>query len=183
MLGNQTVSAPNNWWGTTVTATIDAGIRDGFDQVGLGFLQYTPILTGTQATTSTCSCTAPVIGPLPGPFSRYVGQNAVLAISATATGTPTYQWKRNSVPLVNNGHFSGVATNTLTINSVYDPGTGPDWTDAGSYSCQVTNLCGSVTSGNINFTVLVCAADFNNSGILEVADIFAFLNAWFAGCP
>jgi hypothetical protein len=28
-----------------------------------------------------------------------------------------------------------------------------------------------------------CAADFNHSGTLEVADIFAFLNAWFAGCP
>jgi hypothetical protein len=26
-------------------------------------------------------------------------------------------------------------------------------------------------------------ADYNNSGTLEVADIFAFLNAWFAGSP
>lgn len=28
-----------------------------------------------------------------------------------------------------------------------------------------------------------CAADFNGNGTLEVADIFAFLNAWFAGSP
>jgi hypothetical protein len=28
-----------------------------------------------------------------------------------------------------------------------------------------------------------CPADFSNSGGLAVADIFAFLNAWFAGCP
>ncbi len=28
-----------------------------------------------------------------------------------------------------------------------------------------------------------CPADFNNSGALEVQDIFDFLGAWFAGCP
>ncbi|HMN41225.1 MAG TPA: hypothetical protein PKE29_10295 [Phycisphaerales bacterium] len=28
-----------------------------------------------------------------------------------------------------------------------------------------------------------CPADFNHTGSLEVADIFDFLNGWFAGCP
>ncbi len=28
-----------------------------------------------------------------------------------------------------------------------------------------------------------CLADANNDGVVEVADIFAFLSAWFAGCP
>ena len=28
-----------------------------------------------------------------------------------------------------------------------------------------------------------CLADFNNSGTIEVQDIFDFLNAWFAGSP
>ena len=28
-----------------------------------------------------------------------------------------------------------------------------------------------------------CPADFNKSGALEIADVFDFLNAWFAGCP
>ncbi|HMN42452.1 MAG TPA: hypothetical protein PKE29_16550 [Phycisphaerales bacterium] len=28
-----------------------------------------------------------------------------------------------------------------------------------------------------------CPADFDHSGSLQVADVFAFLNAWFAGCP
>ena len=112
-----------------------------------------------------------------------MNQSATFAILATATGTPSYQWRRNNVNLINNGHFSGVTTNTLTINSVYDPGTGPDWTDAGAYTCIVTNLCGSTSTGNINFTVLVCAADFNQSGIISVQDIFDFLAAYFVGCP
>ncbi|HMN41109.1 MAG TPA: GC-type dockerin domain-anchored protein [Phycisphaerales bacterium] len=32
-------------------------------------------------------------------------------------------------------------------------------------------------------TPRTCPADFNGNGTLEVADIFAFLNAWFAGSP
>jgi len=28
-----------------------------------------------------------------------------------------------------------------------------------------------------------CAADFDGNGTREVADIFAFLSLWFAGCP
>ena len=32
-------------------------------------------------------------------------------------------------------------------------------------------------------TAGICPSDFNCSGTLEVADIFAFLNAWFAGAP
>jgi hypothetical protein len=28
-----------------------------------------------------------------------------------------------------------------------------------------------------------CPTDANNSGQLEIADVFAYLNAWFAGCP
>jgi hypothetical protein len=28
-----------------------------------------------------------------------------------------------------------------------------------------------------------CRADFDESGGLAVADIFSFLNSWFAGCP
>ncbi|HMN40040.1 MAG TPA: immunoglobulin domain-containing protein [Phycisphaerales bacterium] len=182
MLSNTSVAAPNNWWGTTVATTIDAGIRDGFDQVGLGFLTYTPNLAGLQSTTSTCACTAPAITAQPGPFARYNGQTATFAITATATGTPTYTWKRNGVPLANGGRISGANTNTLVINPVARNGSESAWTDSGAYTCDVTNVCGTATS-SVYFTALWCAADFNQTGTLEVADIFTFLNAWFAGCP
>jgi hypothetical protein len=32
-------------------------------------------------------------------------------------------------------------------------------------------------------TCIACPSDFDGSGGLAVADIFAFLNSWFAGCP
>ncbi len=51
----------------------------------------------------------------------------------------------------------------------------------GSFRMAVTNACGTTTSDAAALTI--CAADFNCSGTLEVADIFAFLNAWFAGDP
>jgi hypothetical protein len=47
--------------------------------------------------------------------------------------------------------------------------------DAGSASGAVQSLRGGF------LTPQTCPADFNASGTLEVADIFAFLNAWFAG--
>jgi hypothetical protein len=32
-------------------------------------------------------------------------------------------------------------------------------------------------------TCKACPADFNNSGAVNIQDIFDFLTAWFAGCP
>jgi len=39
--------------------------------------------------------------------------------------------------------------------------------------CQITSCDG----------IQECRADFDNSGTVAVPDIFAFLSAWFAGCP
>ncbi|MCC6322531.1 MAG: immunoglobulin domain-containing protein [Phycisphaerales bacterium] len=178
-----TISAPNNWWGTTSTSAIDAGIKDGFDQVGLGFLQYATPLSGDWTETSTCACTVPVITSWSPDETKYVGQTATFSVIASATGAPSYQWKRNNVALTNNGHFSGVTTPTMMVNNIYDPGSGPGWTDAGAYTCVVSNVCGTVESVAMNLTVQVCAADFNMSGIVSIQDLFDFLGAYFAGCP
>lgn len=43
--GSSNIPMANNYWGTTNTALIDAGIRDGNDQGGLGLVQYLPVLT------------------------------------------------------------------------------------------------------------------------------------------
>ncbi len=182
MLSNTSITAANNWWGTTVASSIDASIRDGFDQVGLGFFTYTPNLANFEATTTTCACTAPVITAQPAAFSKYNGQTATFAITATATGTPTYTWKRNGVPLANTGRISGVNTSTLVISPVARNGSESGWTDSGTYTCDVTNVCGTATS-SCSFTANWCKADFNENASLAIGDIFDFLNAWFAGCP
>ncbi|HVU64052.1 MAG TPA: GC-type dockerin domain-anchored protein [Phycisphaerales bacterium] len=60
------------------------------------------------------------------------------------------------------------------ISAINDHGTYAVWgTRAGTTSTQAAFL---VTPEH-------CTADFDGSGAAEVADIFAFLNAWFAGNP
>lgn len=46
-----------------------------------------------------------------------------------------------------------------------------------------TNVCGAADSNFAIRTTPVCAADFNQSGIISVQNIFDFLAAYFAGCP
>ncbi len=54
-------------------------------------------------------------------------------------------------------------------------------------ACAPSRFAGpgsSCTAQTINGPVNACCkADFDGSGHLEVADIFVFLNSWFAGCP
>ncbi len=52
--------------------------------------------------------------------------------------TLSFQWRRNGVPLTNNGHFSGVTTPALTITNTCHP-------DSGYYGVLVTNSGGTVT--------------------------------------
>ncbi|MBY0263070.1 MAG: hypothetical protein K2Q20_12050, partial [Phycisphaerales bacterium] len=52
------------------------------------------------------------------------------------------------------------------------------------YLVRVSGFDDAVGRGNLSFSVVAdCAADFNRSGARDVSDIFAFLSAWFGGCP
>lgn len=64
-----------------------------------------------------------------------VGQPLNLIVAATGT-TPTFQWRLNNTNLI------GQTNDTLSFNSLT---TG----NSGTYTCVVSNSCGSVTSNNI----------------------------------
>ncbi len=182
LIGGSSLTVANNWWGSTNAPSIDARILDGLDQIGLGLALYTPFLNGPFAS-GPCNCVQPTVSALPPSISVYGGQTVAMSVSATGTAPLTYQWFRNGLPVANGGRFSGANTTTLTISPVARNGDEPAWTDSGSYHCVATNLCGSVASSPAFLSVTNCAADFNNSGMLDFNDIFDFLNAWFAGCP
>ncbi len=56
--------------------------------------------------------------------------------------------------------------------------------DSSGYDCVVSSACGTATTDAAALTVLnCCPADFNGNGERSPQDIFAFLNAYFAGCP
>lgn len=182
ILGGSTLNVANNWWGTTSTPAIDARIKDGFDQIGLGFATYTPLLTGPFAS-GPCNCILPAFSSGPASVAAYSGQAAIFSVVATGTPAPLYQWYRNNQPILNGGRFSGATTPTLTISPLPRNGDDFTWTDSGFYHCTATNLCGTATSTPANLTVTNCGPDYNNNGMVDFNDIFDFLNAWFAGCP
>lgn len=104
--------------------------------------------------------------------------SATFAVSTGAPGPLSYQWRRNGVPLADGPTVQGSVTDTLTLG----PLTLAD--DNGAYDCIITTPCGELRSDPIALGVAnACAADFDADGTLGVPDIFAFLSAWFAGCP
>jgi hypothetical protein len=100
------------------------------------------------------------------------------AVSTGAPGPLSYQWRRNGVPISNGPTVQGATSDTLTLGPLALAD------DNGAYDCVVTTACGQLRSDPIALGVgNTCPADFDGNGTLNVPDIFAFLSAWFAGCP
>ncbi len=114
-------------------------------------------------------CVPPVPSIVANRVTVCKGGTAILGVTATGT-LPAFQWRRQPGSTVIPGEIGA----ELVISNA-------GVSDAGLYDCVVSNDCGTVTTETIQ--LVLCIADFNCSGGLSVADIFAFLNAWFAGDP
>jgi len=122
------------------------------------------------------------IGTHPSPISTCTDIAISFAISASGTPPFTYQWSRNGTPIDPQANASA-ATATLTIPSVQVG-------DSGSYSCTITNACGSATSNAATLAVTQCCGrsdvagpgqSVGPDGELTADDIIVFLNWFFAG--
>jgi len=99
------------------------------------------------------------------------GETAAFSVTVTGSSPLSFQWRRNGQPV------AGGSSRTLTLVSVSE-------SLAGTYDCAVTNPCGQAISQGATLTITPCCpADFDNNGVREVPDIFAFLSAWFAQDP
>ncbi|MEQ9468614.1 MAG: FG-GAP-like repeat-containing protein [Ekhidna sp.] len=102
--------------------------HDGLPDVATTDVNYNGVWVLFNSTDATC--TAPeIIGSTGNPPTLCVGESTEIGITATGDDLD-YQWYKDGDPL------SGEMSNTLTINT---SGTA----DAGLYSVQVTNACGS----------------------------------------
>ena len=107
---------------------------------------YTLVATNSQgsatsnAATLTVTGTAPVVITQPASVAQPAGAGAALAI--VATGSPTYQWRKNGVAV------AGATAATLSFAALAAA-------DTASYDVVLTNAAGSITSDSA--TVVVAA--------------------------
>jgi hypothetical protein len=115
-----------------------------------------------------------------------VGIAGLINSASAATGTINYQVGSGSVvPMTSEQDFSinvGTISGTVVLR-VWDPSLGSVAPDDGVGRITIS---GSWSAGG-ELRVLIagdtCRADFDRSGAVGVPDIFAFLSAWFVGCP
>ncbi|MGQ9651900.1 MAG: immunoglobulin domain-containing protein [Phycisphaerae bacterium] len=97
------------------------------------------------------------------------GSTACFAIQASGVGTLSYQWQKNGWNLVDDGHYSGCNTATLTISNI-------DTADAANYRCRVSAANGSVFSHQAQLTVepALIPGDFDDDGDVDQEDYGMF---------
>lgn len=115
------------------------------------------------------------------------GVGRTTATFTTATSTPgavTYQWRRNTVPLVDSpGHIYGATSRSLAIVNAVNG-------DAGSYDCVLSGACGSNTTQAATLTVnSCCPVDLDNGSRtgtgdlgVDINDLLYFLEHFEGGC-
>ncbi len=99
------------------------------------------------------ACTPVSINANPVPAAGFLNGNASFSVGAVGTAPRYYQWLKNSsIALSDDGHFGGTTSPTLSITTLQA-------SDAGTYSCVVSNVCDSTlysqTSAGAVLTVSV----------------------------
>ncbi len=102
---------------------------------GSGNRQTTGIDNFSLAWEPGAACTPVSISSSPATVAGYINGSASFTVGALGTPPRYYVWLKNgSTVLSDDGHFSGTATPTLSIATLLT-------SDAGSYSCIVSNVC------------------------------------------
>jgi len=91
-----------------------------------------PLVTSSGAILNIGAGTAPVVTTQPASQAVPPGANVTFTVAASGAPTPSFQWRRNGVDLVDGGVVSGATTPSLTL-------TGVTTGDAGTYSAVASN--------------------------------------------
>ena len=85
-------------------------------------------------------CNSPTASINQGNQTLCAGNNLTFSVTATGTSTLSYQWIQNS------NEISGATNTQYSINNI-------QLSNAGSFSCLVSNNCGSATSNSVTLIV------------------------------
>ncbi|MBS4043359.1 MAG: HYR domain-containing protein, partial [Chitinophagaceae bacterium] len=177
LCGSQVVnySLPTATDNCSVIVTQTAGLPSG-STFPVGTTTNTFTLADPSGNSVSCSFTvtintAPTITTQPSTPAATCSGTGTQTMSVVATGTNlTYQWRRNSVNLINGGVISGATTPTLTL-------TNPTSADEGSYDVVVSGTCTpTATSNAVTVTTSPSALNFDGSNDSLVVPYFSKLN-------
>lgn len=114
------------------------------------------------------------------PWSQRVrsGESVTFMCEAESSSSMSYQWRLNEVPLDDDQHeVLGSRTALLRI-----PAAGA--AHAGSIDVVVTDACGESVSRTATLEVKsACVADFNQNGLINTADFYSYLDAFWSHLP
>ena len=108
-------------------------------------------LTQSGATSSAITSTVnsvTAISTQPSASAACLGESTSFTVSATGTGTLTYQWKKNGSNVTGN---ASATTSTLTLSGIAAG-------DADNYTVNVTGTCGAVLSSSAALTINTATA-------------------------
>lgn len=99
------------------------------------------------------------------------GGAASLSVDASGAGPISYAWQRNGVPVDAEVNPSAL-TSTLELAAVTPA-------IAGTYTCLLSNPCGSSLSDSAELRI--CAADVDCSNSVDSDDVIEYFGAWDVG--
>jgi hypothetical protein len=105
---------------------------------------YTVAVSSAAGTTTSTAATltiltAPIITAHPNGATLQTGGSWTFNVAATSQGEISYQWKKNGAALSDDAYYLGSNTSSLILQST-------KFIHAGSYTCDVSNAYGTVTS-------------------------------------
>lgn len=134
----------NNIGGAT-NATLSLTGVTGADTASYDCVVTNSCGSATSTAASLTVNTGPSIGSQPANQEACEGGTAVFSVGASGTSPLSYQWQKDGFDI------GGETASTLTLTNV----TG---SDAASYSCTISNSCGTVTSSSASLVVDTAAA-------------------------
>jgi hypothetical protein len=144
----------------------------------LASVQTTVNSSSSLAASGTRTCTSATIASSPSGRSVQEGDPTTFTVQASGSPQFSYVWRRGATVLANGGRFTGATSASLTINPVTQA-------DAGTYTCTVTNPCGSAVSAGATLTVTVpppaCDPDYNQDGNADQDDVAYLVNVIAGG--
>jgi hypothetical protein len=161
-------SSDNSNWTALNSAVTSAGLTTTYNAASAKYYRVTltaiatydtngttgtPVGTQGIYTANTTTTTAPTISSQPASATVAAGSSVTFAVTATGTGTLSYQWKKD------NADISGATSSSYTLNNVQT-------SHAGSYTVVVSNSAGSTTSSVATLSVTTGSTSTSNSARL-----------------